>query len=128
MARMPGDVCRITTKRNRAAPVGVIFKADWMCRSGSRTGYVVFVSNFNCEKCGAAQIDGGAAGYTAGCCHYPPDDDRPIVMDFGGGETTKGFYAGSFYRTESARKQGRAVHPVRWRDIRVEPNEYHGAT
>ena len=87
---------------------------------------MAFVSNFNCGKCGVMQVDGGAVGYTAGCCHYPPEDDRRILMDFGGGEAEKGFYRGSFYRTEDAHKQQRAVHPVRWTDIRIEPTEYVG--
>jgi N-methylhydantoinase A/oxoprolinase/acetone carboxylase beta subunit len=96
--------------------------------SASRTGYVASVSSFNCQKCGTPNIDSGAAGYTAGCCHYPPEDDRVILLDFGATETAKGFYRGSFYRTESSYERRAAVHPVRWADIRVAPSEYLGAT
>ena len=85
------------------------------------------MSHFECNKCGVMQVDSGAAGYTAGCCHHPPEVDRIVVMDFGDGGMTKGFYRGSFYTSEKSYSQRRAVHPVKWRDIPVEPAEYRGA-
>ena len=51
-----------------------------------------------------------------------------ILMDFGATENAKGFYRGSFYRTEDSYQRRAAVHPVRWADIRVAPSEYRGAT
>jgi hypothetical protein len=86
------------------------------------------MSNFNCEQCGVPNIDSVAAGYTAGCCHWPPEDDRVVMLNFGAvDETHKGFCRDHvFYRSENGHKQGLAVQPVKWSDISVEPAPYRG--
>ncbi len=79
------------------------------------------MSHFQCDKCGIAQID-SPIGYIAGCCHYPPENGREVLLMFGGDGSLdrKGFYSRSrsafFYSRESMRR-GLAVHPVQWRDL-----------
>ena len=76
------------------------------------------MSNFACRICGRTQFDSDR-GYIAGCGHYPPQGrlrGKMVVVWFGGdGEKpTKAFYVGAWYKSESARLEGRAVHPVEW--------------
>jgi hypothetical protein len=63
-----------------------------------------------------------AAGYIAGCSHYPPEDGRTVVLKFGGdGHLDRtGFFSkerGAFFANEKSMHQGKAVHPVEWCDI-----------
>lgn len=79
------------------------------------------MSHFKCAKCGVTQVD-SAAGYIAGCCHYPPENQRTVVLMFGGdGHLDRtGFYEkahGAFYYNEAGMHQRNAVHPVEWSDI-----------
>lgn len=77
------------------------------------------MSNFACEQCGVTQDDRDGVGYVAGCSHYPPHHKRPVEVSFGGDTpTATAFYDGAWYKSEEAKKQGRAVHPVTWRDIK----------
>lgn len=74
------------------------------------------MSHFACPHCGAAQID-SPRGYVAGCSHYPPEGDlrgKLVAVYFGGGLAAKAFYCGAWYKSERARREGKAVHPVRW--------------
>jgi len=82
------------------------------------------MSHFQCGKCGLIQVDSGAAGYTAGCCHHPPEDDREVLLEFRDGKMSKGFYRGAFYLNEQTEKERKFVHPVQWCDARIAPAEY----
>jgi hypothetical protein len=75
------------------------------------------MSNIICEQCGRMQID-SERGYIAGCSHYPPEHKRFVDVYFGGeGEApAKAFFDGAWYRSMRAKQQGRAVHPVVWRE------------
>ncbi len=76
------------------------------------------MSHFACELCGRTQTD-SSRGYIAGCSHYPPEHSRFVMVWFGGEneEPTRAFYRGAWYRSEKARAQGKAVHPVAWESI-----------
>jgi len=74
------------------------------------------MSCFTCETCGRPQIDRDRIGYVSGCSHYPPEHSRWVNVWFGGDDETpvRAFYRGAWYRSEQARIEGRAVHPVAW--------------
>lgn len=77
------------------------------------------MSNFACEKCGHAQVDKPGVGYVAGCAHYPPEGryrDTLVTVWFGGKDETptRAFYCGAWYKSDKARREGRAVHPIAW--------------
>ncbi len=79
------------------------------------------MSHFNCDKCGITQED-SPAGYIAGCCHYPPENGRTVILKFGGSEIhdRTGFYAkqhGAFYLTPQSMAELKSVHPVAWCDL-----------
>lgn len=79
------------------------------------------MSNFACKKCGVTQQD-SERGYVAGCCHYPPENSRPVLLCFGGDDTldTKGFYwapEGAWYKSDRAKASKNSVHPITWQEI-----------
>ena len=76
------------------------------------------MSCFICETCGRPQIDKDRIGYVSGCSHYPPEHGRFVNVWFGGDNETpvRAFYRGAWHRSEQARIEGRAVHPVAWAD------------
>ena len=49
---------------------------------------------------------------------FPPSDSRRVVLRFDddGSRDCEGFYVGSWYKSELAWRQQRAVHPVMWRE------------
>lgn len=77
------------------------------------------MSNFACEYCGRTQLDKDGVGYVSGCSHYPPEGrfrDTFVNIWFGEEDEIpkKAFYCGAWYKSDEARRQGRAVHPVAW--------------
>ena len=77
------------------------------------------MSCFACEKCGRTQVFGDDVGYVAGCSHYPPEgryEDMFVTVWFGGDDEVpvRAFYSGAWYKSEKAKREGRAVHPVAW--------------
>jgi hypothetical protein len=79
------------------------------------------MSHFNCEQCGVTQVD-SPEGYISGCCHYPPENNRTVVLQFGGdgSHDRNGFYAkqhGAFYFSVESMNQLKSVHPVAWCDL-----------
>lgn len=82
------------------------------------------MSSFKCETCGVDNIDLPQVGYVSGCCHNPPEHSDFVTVYFGGDTTpARAFYRGAWYKSERARGDGRAVHPVTWDGIKC----VHGA-
>lgn len=79
------------------------------------------MSNFACEKCGVWQYDSDR-GYVAGCCHFPPHNNRHVTLRFGddGERDRVGWYDGSFYVSKEGQRQQKAVHPTEWFEIGTE--------
>lgn len=79
------------------------------------------MSNFACEICGRTQVDKDGVGYVAGCSHYPPHHRKFVLVYFGGDDEkpTRAFYAGAWYKSQRAKRQGKAVHPIAWSDMQL---------
>jgi hypothetical protein len=72
------------------------------------------MSSYVCDKCGVTQVD-SEWGYISGCCHHPPEHGHYVTVYFGGDvPPAKAFYRGAWYKSEKAKSQGKAVHPVTW--------------
>lgn len=82
------------------------------------------MSSFKCETCGVDNIDKPQVGYVSGCWHNPPKHSDFVTVFFGGDTTpARAFYEGAWYKSERAKSEGRAVHPVAWDSIKC----VHGA-
>jgi hypothetical protein len=74
------------------------------------------MSCFICETCGRTQVDKDGVGYVSGCSHYPPEHGNFVTVWFGGDDEVpvRAFYRAGWYKSEKAKREGRAVHPVAW--------------
>jgi len=85
------------------------------------------MSCFACEHCGVTQQDSGAAGYTSGCCHYPPENSRRVRLRFdaSGAGDADGFFwraEGLWYLSDGRKDRRSAVQPIQWWDIKARRN------